>query len=569
MAQFRTIQDISDEVLQKSGEPTNGNSPYEATVLTYLNKVHHAIIAGGNIFSTKVDEPWTWARAKYPIVLELEPAITTDTVTVTNGDINITFLTAPTQSVEGWHFQLVGRKTVYKISQHTSSITSAVLDSSVIEESGTYNYRLFKLDYEIFPAYLYVDSWNDRIDFEEAADTPLSATLTHGSYTPTTLINHVVTKLNAAGAATYTGSYDSVLKQFTITSDLSGGAIFTLLGATGTSKRRSALPLLGLDRLDHSGAAAYTSAYIVNGIARLIEPFRVFTQESNNPFIKSTDPINLELDYPIALTEEVLPSHFAQVSEDNEGTITVRFNSYPRDTAKVLIDWTPVPIDLQDNAASFPLIPRKDIDVLIHGASSFILFDKEDSKWEQMYGLCKTGLESMEKKNRSELFRTGPEFAQIIPRADLLNRPRKLRYGYTVDGGASAAAVNETAQSMIKVTLSYTDFQTASTTKTVTARTLPSNRTLFALIVKHSTAFAGGAISAITIDVGITTDTDKFIAAFDIFQAVSDSAQESALLLYYPAAATNITVKATATGANLSALTAGSLDVYFQESIVG
>ena len=120
---------------------------------------------------------------------------------------------------------------------------------------------------------------------------------------------------------------------------------------------------------------------------------------------------------------------------------------------------------------------------------------------------------------------------------------------------------------MIKVTLSYSDFQGASTTKSVTARTLPSNRSLFSVIIKHTTAFAGSGLSAITISLGITGDLTKFINNFNILQAVSSSAQDSAITIYFPGVATPIIATVTATGANTSALNAGSVDIYFNEVV--
>jgi len=222
LAQFRTCADIFDEILQKSGEVTNGNSAYEAQVVTYANKAHHAIIGGGNLFSYRVDEDWKWARAKNPIVLELLPAYTLGSLTVVNSDINITFSTAPSVSVEGWYLQLDGYRTVYRITENSAGVASAVIDSALLQPSGSYNFRVYKLDYEIFPSYLYVDSFNDKLSFEETSGTTLNISLTHGSYTPNGLVSHVVSKLNGSGASVYTGSYDSVLKEFTLTSDLSG-----------------------------------------------------------------------------------------------------------------------------------------------------------------------------------------------------------------------------------------------------------------------------------------------------------------------------------------------------------
>lgn len=564
MAQFRTTADILDEILQKAGEATNGNSPFETLALTYANKVHHAIIGGGNIFSLKVDESWTWARSRFPIILELEPAYTTGQITCTVDDINITFSAAPADSLEGWHIQATNKSTVYKITQHTAASTTAKLDSSFVDDTGAYNFRAFKLDYEILPVYMYVDNYNDKVDFGETASTTLSATLTHGAYTPTNLISHVATKLQSTGTASWTGAYDSVLKQFSLTSSVTS----KLFGATGPNKRRSAHPLIGLDQLNYTGATSFTSSYTPNSISKLIEPFKLFTSDGGEPFIYSTDPIRMQEDYPIALTTQRIPDRFVRITEENDGTVWVRFNAYPRYKTKVTIDWVPTPIDLQDNAASFPRIPRKDVDTLIHGAAAFIAFDKEDSKWESFLKLCQAGLEAMEKKNRSELCRTGETFAQQVPRIDLEARSRKLNFGYTVTGTTAASTTAESTQSMIAVTIPYTSFSAGSTTSTVTARTLPSNRNLFSLIIKHSASFTGASITNVALDVGITGDPTKFINGFDVDQATAASAQDSVLTNYYPAADTGILVRAISTGANLSALTVGTVVLYFQETIV-
>lgn len=572
MSQFRTTADIADEVLQKSGETINGTSDYESLVITYLNKVQQAIVGGGSIFSLEVDEAWNWARSRWPIVLELLPPYVTGSIQVTNDDVNIVFSDAPSTSVEGWHIQISGRATVYKISQHDAGDPAAQLDSSMIEDTGTYQFRAFKLDYEVMPTYLYVDKFNDKIDFCESGSTQITATLTHGSYTPSAFIAHVVAKLNSAGTGgLYSGTYDSVLKYFTITSTGAGGKIFSLIGATGTNRKRSGLPLLGLDTKDYTGALTVTSTYIVNGVSRLIEPFKIFRfgRLDSGHQITATDGINMEIDYPLHAVCERVPEKFAYIYEDNEGAKWVRFSSYPSVKTKVLIEWIPTPKDLQDNTASVPVIPRKDIDVLIHGASTFILFDKEDDKWNGMLSLTKGGLEAMQKKNRSELFRTGPAFAQIHPRLDLMRDKRRLDYGYTVSEGTSQTfTAQQSAQTMVTKTLDYTQFQAGALTKTVVARSLPANRSLFSLIIKHSVAFAGGSISSLVLDVGINGDPTKFINGFDVMQAVNAGAQDSSLVIYYPGALTDIQVRATAVGDNLNALTVGSVDLYFAENIV-
>lgn len=572
MSQFRTTADILDEILQKAGEPTNGNSPFETLARTYANKVHHAIIGGGNIFNLDVDESWVWARSKTPIVIELLPAYTTGNITCTNGDVNFTFSAAPVSSLEGWHIQVTGRSTVYKITQHNAAETSAQLDSSFLESSGAYLFRAFKLDYEILPTYMYINNFNDRVDFQETASVTLSTTLTHGAYTPSNLISHIAARIDATGANTYSSTWDSVTKQFMLTrTSTAAGTTFNLL-SLGPNSKRSALPTIGFDQLNYTGSTTYTSSYTPNSISRLIEPFKLFTGLGNctNPFIYSSDPVRMQEDYPIHMTQQKIPDRFVRLTEENDGTIWVRFNAYPKYKTKITIDWIPAPHDLQDNAASAPALPRGDVDVLIHGAAAYIAFDKEDTKWEIFLNLCKAGLQAMQKKNRALLLKTGETFGQINPRSDMENRLRHFQYGYTVSGSTASQTQStaESVQSMISVTMAYTAFQAVGTQSTVLARTLPANRSLFALIVKHSQSFTGSLLTSVIADVGISGDPTKFINGFSVNQATASSAQDSSLILYYPAALTDIQVRLTSTGAALSSLTQGSIVLYFQETVV-
>ena len=562
MSQFRTSADILDEILLKSGEPTNGNSPFESRAITYANKVHHAIIGGGNIFNINVDEPWVWARSRTPIVLELQPPYTTGLVSCTLDDINIVFSSAPADSLEGWHFQLNGTGTVYKLVQHTAGSVNAVLDSAFVDVTNSYNFRAFKLDYEILPSYMYIDNYNDKVDYKEGTASTVSATLTHGSYTPANLIAHIANRLQAAGTKTYSGSYDSVLKQFSITQT---GTAFSILPVTGVNYKRSGMLNAGFDIVDMTGAQSYTSTYTPNQVARLIEPFKLFTSDRAQPFIYSTDPIKMQQDYPIALTSERIPDRFVRMAESNSGVIWVRFNSYPKYKTKVMIDWVPQPVDLQDNRASFPLIPRGDVDALIHGAAAFIAWDKEDSKWEGFLGLAKSGLESMKKKNHGQLFRTGEHFGQIIPRIDYTQSQKNLRYGYTSSGPGVGASASNTPL-LTAVTIPYTSFQIGATVSAVSARTLLSSRLLSSIIIKNSISFVGSGITTIACNVGYSASATYFINGFDPMQTAG--ATDAFVGSFMPGADTGITVQLTSVGANLSALSAGQLILYFQENIV-
>lgn len=429
MAQFRTTADVLDEILDEVGEPINGNSPYETAVLVAANHVHQAIIAGGSIFDVNVDEPWVWARSPRPIVLELETAYTTGTFSATAGSTNVSFSSAPAASLEGWHIQANNKSTVYKLMNHTAAVANAQLDSGFMDASGSYGFRAFKIDYEVMPVYLYVDSSNDKLDFQETAATTLSTTLAHGTYTPSGLLSHVITQLGATGTASYGGTYDSVAHTFNLTASVAT----KYYGLSGPNQRRSVLPLLGFDRIDYTGAQTYTSTYTPNQIARLIEPFRVFTLD-RQPFIYSADPVRMAEDYPLSAIRATQPDRFCRTGENAQGALHVRFSSYPAVKMKVQLDWIPQPLDLKDNAASYILLPRSDVKTFIYAVCAYVAHMKEDTKWESFLSLAKTGLNAMQKKNRALLFRTGDSFGQINPRQDLMHPERRLRYGYTADG---------------------------------------------------------------------------------------------------------------------------------------
>lgn len=571
MAQFRNTSDIINEVLQRAGEPTNGNSPFQTIALTYANKVHHAIIGGGNIINLNVDEPWVWARSKFPMVIELQPAYTSGSITMANQATNVVFSQAPPQSLEGWHFQVLGKSTVYKIMNHTASGTAATLDSNFVDDTGVYNFRAFKIDYQIYPAFLYINNYNDTINFQEITvgtasntTTTLVATLQHGSYTAPNLISQITTQLNAVGTASYGGSFDTVANTFVL--NCSNGTI-ALLGASGANTNRSALPMLGLDVLDYTGSQSYTSTYVPNQIARMVEPFKLFTSNWwGEHLVYSTDPVKMHEDYPLQLITERFPDRFAHMGQDVFGVNWVRFNSYPLTVTKLAIDWVPMPVDLQNNTASMLKLPREDADAVILGAAAWILYDKNIAKWESMLKLCGGQLDAMKKKNHGKLLRTGQTFGQIVPRADMNRSVRQLRYGYTVNGSTAAQTTAFTTPEFSSASLTYASFQTAATVASVTFSTLPANMTLLNIIVKHSIVWTGNSLTSLRLDVGTSGNPTQFINGFSINQAVSSTASTGAVLNYFPAAITNLQARVTAVGGNLSNLTAGVVQIYLNEA---
>ena len=569
MSQFRSTADILDLSLRNAGEVTSGVSPYETMALDYLNRVHYTLVAGGTIpigkdQTVEIDEVWPWAKSKLPLIVELQPKFSTGSVTFSQGSESGTFSSAPTVSLRGWYIRLKSGQELLRIAQHTASSTSFELDSAYPDTSASgMAFDCVKLDYDLIPDYIVVNPGNQYFQFQKVSGTTLTATLTQGVYTPSDLISHVATvATTAAGGPTITGSYSDVTRKFSLVSNLAGPTSFIIVG-NGSQAGFSVHRTLGYDDETSSSSGTQTSNYVLGGICRIVEPFKVHKGFGGSVF--GVDAETFQRDYPTQAIEEGIPDRFAIVREQADGIITVRFNRYPVEKTRIEIENVPIPRDLKDNSTSVPLVPRKHIDVLEDAATFYLMINKSDDRANIYASLLQGKLKAMIAQHRGALVRVGTNFGQIIPRREQLSRVAYPRFNppYTDVSQSSG-----TVQTLVQETLAYSDFAAASLTSTVTARTLASNRTLFSLIVKHSTAFAGSGISSVVLDIGIVGDSDKFITSFSVSQAVSATAQDSTLTVYYPGVATAITVTATAIGANLSALTQGSVDIYFLESAV-
>ena len=119
-----------------------------------------------------------------------------------------------------------------------------------------------------------------------------------------------------------------------------------------------------------------------------------------------------------------------------------------------------------------------------------------------------------------------------------------------------------------KYTVSSADLSTAGTTFSVTIFSLAAAEVIDDVIVKHTTAFSGGSISAYTVEVGTSADKDRFMTPFDVFQSVSGTRAKTSSTTQVPnfGTTTDVVVTATSTGDNLNAATAGSVDVYVRTS---
>lgn len=118
----------------------------------------------------------------------------------------------------------------------------------------------------------------------------------------------------------------------------------------------------------------------------------------------------------------------------------------------------------------------------------------------------------------------------------------------------------------LSVVIPYTLVQTASTSNAIPLFTLPAGAILEEVAIKHSTKFSGGSISDAYAQVGPSGSFTEFIEQFDLFQNTGDQVFDNGSLNYIGSFAnqTIIYLNVVSVGANLSALTQGSVTVYYK-----
>jgi hypothetical protein len=123
-----------------------------------------------------------------------------------------------------------------------------------------------------------IDSTNNKIDFSEGGGE-LTATITSGTYTSTTLATEIKTQLDAEGALTYTVTKSETTGLWTI----SATGSFELLNNTGTNEATSTLKLAcGYADSDRTSASTYTGSNIAIHTEEWVVFDLVTTEEINS-----------------------------------------------------------------------------------------------------------------------------------------------------------------------------------------------------------------------------------------------------------------------------------------------
>ena len=152
---------------------------------------------------------------------------------------------------------------LYKISsikRNTGSVNDFTLQYSPPLPEGLYRLRQAVIPNSV----LIVNNTNNKIYFEENGGSILTATMTNGDYTTTTLATQIGTAMTAISASaglvrTYTATFSTITNLFTVTV---GTSSFKMLMATYTSN--SASIITGFNTDDTSFASSQVGDSVVN-----------------------------------------------------------------------------------------------------------------------------------------------------------------------------------------------------------------------------------------------------------------------------------------------------------------
>jgi hypothetical protein len=131
-----------------------------------------------------------------------------------------------------------------------------------------------------------------------------------------------------------------------------------------------------------------------------------------------------------------------------------------------------------------------------------------------------------------------------------------------IGGKAVSVGTAGTLSSWQKVTVGFASLTNAGLTQTINLVTTGTRVKSCGVSVKHTAAFTGGTVSAMTVSVGDAAGSaTTYTATFNIFQAPGNTVfQDTTELTSATYAASTIQAFFTAVGGNLNTLAAGSVD---------
>jgi hypothetical protein len=133
-----------------------------------------------------------------------------------------------------------------------------------------------------------------------------------------------------------------------------------------------------------------------------------------------------------------------------------------------------------------------------------------------------------------------------------------------VMGGSVVPATATPAWFKVASSADFSFFTAAALTNQLALFALPAQGVLHGIRIKHAASFTGGLISAYSLSVGTVASPALYASAFDVFQAPGDTVYQlsSNFAGLSDLGPGQVYVQAVSVGANLSAATAGLVDIW-------
>lgn len=418
MANYTTTLDLKKGVLHRAGELTDGTSEYEAKVIEYLNRAYQATLSGAAELGLNLGDPWPWAQNKYPKVLNLVPEISSVTATTTQDSTAITFGAAPPNNLQDWYIKFEDKPEVYRIASHSGVSTSATLDGAYVSPSATnINTKIFKLEYELDSGILRLVS--PMITYQ-------SQDYTYYDGGKILMMDESQFKADYPVGSMESGSPDffsqvykdenmQVRIRFNRIPNQQARVEYNYIPVPAPLTNEGVVEVQSIT----PSAAPTGGAYFLNFAGDITASIAFgATAATIQTAIRTLDGLGA-----------------ATVTGTLATALTITFNGYYGDAPLITVSSntlvngiTPVTLTVAEvvqGEESIPIVPRDHRICLEYYATYYLMLDKQDSRAAEFRELTRASLLALSKASNQEKILTNPNFANMIPRPDMMPNRRR------------------------------------------------------------------------------------------------------------------------------------------------
>lgn len=385
------VSEIKKRALFRVGELTDGTSPYDSKALEYINQIYRAILAGGNEFELELGSPWTWARSQRPATLVLKPKFDTGTVSVVNGSTTITFSPAPTISLQGQWFKVIGRPELFRINSHTASVATATIDTAYTDDTGSgLAFDVYFLEYDL-PVKV------------ERIIAPMVVHRQQQFTAPKDGLIYQVDLTNMNENWPMKQLPEEIPQQYAVLSKDHDGDIRIRLNAQAGSETRVSFDYIPV----------YSELVELSIVSANVNTGTETITYNNHGLIDGAQVCFTSTAIGNTSIEQI---YFIVNSSANTFQLSLTSGG------------TAVNLSSAGDAVlvSYPILPKTFLDILDYGASFYLMLDKNDERSEAYFRLCQAKMKAMISANNREMGQASAgRVGEMIPRMDMFSGPRR------------------------------------------------------------------------------------------------------------------------------------------------